>query len=79
MLDVLRNPPPVTVSITWKAVRVEVPDTDRTVLIFYPEDEEEPVGLGWYDAEDECFYSVDGFRLGMVTWWADKPAGPGIA
>lgn len=77
MLDVMRKPPEVVVPTTWIATRVRVPDTDRTVLIYTPEDEEDPVWMGWWDAEEECFIeSSSGAALGMVTWWAEKPAAP---
>lgn len=61
MLDVMRKPPPVVVPMTWIATRVRVPDTDRTVMIYVPEDEDDP---------------SSGARLGMVTWWGEKPARP---
>lgn len=77
MLDVMRKPPPVVVPVTWIATRVRVPDTNRTVLIYTPEDEDDPVWMGWWDADEECFLdSSSAMNAGMVTWWAEKPAAP---
>lgn len=77
MLDVMRKPPPVTVQVDWIATRVCVPDTDRTVMIYTPDDEDDPVWMGWWSTADECFKSAEsGVPIGMVTWWAEKPAAP---
>lgn len=76
MLDVMKTPPPVSEQITWKASRVEMPDDGTTVLIYAPEDEEEPVWLGWWDGAADTWMTAEGFPIGMVTWWADVPAGP---
>ena len=76
MLDVMKRPPPVIEQITWKAARVEMPDDSITVLIYHPDDEDDPVWMGWYDSATDTWLSQEGAPLGMVTWWAHKPAGP---
>lgn len=85
MLDVMRNPPPVTVQVTWHASRVRMPDTARTVQIYCPEQAtEDDTGVceGYYDPDADEWCSVEGYPLGrsQVTWWAEKtqaPAEPG--
>lgn len=76
MLDVMKNPPPVTVSATWTACRVEHPNDARTVQTYCPDDTEDPVWLGYWDAQADSWYSVEGFPLAMVTWWAEKTPAP---
>jgi hypothetical protein len=76
MLDVMKNPPPVIEAITWKASRVEMPDDGITVLIHTPEDDGEPVWLGWWDGGADTWMTAEGFPVNTVTWWADVPAGP---
>lgn len=75
MLDVMKRPPRVAETIEWRACRVELPDADTTVHVFMPGDDE-PVWLGYFDDEDGEWKSVDGFTIGMVTWWAPMLAGP---
>ena len=76
MLDVMKKPPPVTETITWTASRVQMPDDAETLLMFCPEDEDEPVHEGWFDSANDQWLNIEGFPVGMVTWWAKKLAGP---
>lgn len=77
MIDVMRNPPPVLVPVAWIATRVRKPDTDRAVMIYTPDDEDDPVWMGWWDAEHGCWHdSSSGGWIDMVTWWAEKPVAP---
>lgn len=73
--DIMRNPPFITDYTTWRATRQGLPDSDTTVHIFVPDDEAEPVWLGYY-GEDE-WHDVSGTPLGdRVTWWAPMLDGP---
>lgn len=77
MLDVMRNPPPVLTGVQWTACRVRKPDADRTVLMYHPELDDEPVGVGWWDGE-VWRAAESGGSLGSdcVQWWADYPEPP---
>ena len=76
MLDVMKNPPQVIEHITWTASRVQMPDDGKPVLMLCIEDEEDPVWEGWWDSASDRWLNTEGYPVGMVTWWADKPAGP---
>ena len=60
--------------ITWHEVAEQLPDTERTVLVYAP-DFDEPVWLGWYDGV--YWFGVDGveFEDGTVKRWAELPSG----
>lgn len=61
-------------SIIWKAVGIDMPDADETVMIFHPA-ENEPVWMGYYDGAR--WVSVDGMPIGTaVSHWATMPEGP---
>jgi hypothetical protein len=68
--------PPVPETIIWIASHVRIPETDRLVLIYTPEDQDDPVSEGWWDCATDSWFIVSGFPVGMVTWWAEKPKGP---
>lgn len=58
----------------WKSVADEMPDSDDTVLIFSKE-ADEPVWLGYWDIENDCWRDVNAFPI-EVTHWAKMPEGP---
>lgn len=70
---------PVSEKIVWVPTRTKMPDADMTVLVFVPQtaaDTEDQVMEGFYGGEQ--WFGSDGWPLGeSVTWWADKPVGPG--
>ncbi len=77
MLDVMRQPPTVATNVRWIACRVQMPDADRTVLMYHPELEDDPVGLGWWDGETwRAAESGGELGTGCVHWWADMPDPP---
>jgi hypothetical protein len=65
---------PVAEIITWTPSKTQLPDDELTVLINTPK-LNEPVWLGYYEAD--CWYLIDGTALadGVVIAWADLPAG----
>lgn len=58
----------------WKTIADEMPDSDETVLVFSKE-ADEPVWLGYWDSENDCWRAVDGSKI-EVTHWAKMPEGP---
>lgn len=52
-----------------------LPDSDTTVLIRTP-DNEDPVWFGYLDRDK--WMTVEGFRAGRVTHWAEFPSGPEV-
>lgn len=73
--DIMRDPPFITDYTTWRATRQGEPDADTTVHIYVPDDQAEPVWLGYFDGEQ--WYDVSGLPLGdRVTWWAPMLDGP---
>lgn len=65
-------------SITWIPVADELPDSDQTVLLNMPGDDE-PVWLGWWSGEEWYFVDAtladDCEGTPRVTAWAHMPAG----
>lgn len=51
-----------------------MPDADQTVLVYVPDDENEPVGMGHTDGE--AWFSLEGFEIGPVTHWMQLPDPP---
>ncbi|MCC7082198.1 MAG: hypothetical protein IT530_16115 [Burkholderiales bacterium] len=68
------GPPRWSETIEWRSAARELPDSDIVVLVGCP-DEDEPVWLGWFDAADNRWVSVNADEI-EVTWWADVPIGP---
>ena len=63
-----------TVQVEWKAVRDEMPDDDRTVLIYNP-DWIEPVWMGYFDGEN--WRQADAMQcVSDPTHWAEFPDTP---
>jgi len=67
------EPPRWSEIIEWRSVEHELPDSDMVVLVNCPQ-EDEPVWLGWYDAAENRWVSVNADEI-KVTWWADVPIG----
>ena len=68
-------------TLTWLPATEHMPDDDITVLLAMdPARAGEPVWLGWCDA-GTWHDATTGRTLpsGVVTHWADMPAGPGAA
>ena len=61
-------------AVQWRCAANDPPDSDTTVLVYMPNGEE-PVWLGFRDAEG--WVSIDGvaFLEGAVTAWAPMPRG----
>lgn len=61
--------------IEWLDVNESLPDDGMTVLLYHPT-LNEPVWLGYLN--QHFFYDVQGDQHpnGVVTHWADMPAGP---
>ena len=69
----------VVEEIFWIPVEDELPDTDRTVLVFGGE--LETVWLGWYErakegAELGVWRDVSADVIAGITHWAEVPEGP---
>lgn len=64
----------ITEPIQWVDSQQQLPDDTATVLINHPS-EDEPVWLGYHEADQ--WYWVDGQQIphGWVTHWADLPFG----
>ena len=62
--------------ITWIACADELPDDSTTVLIRML-DSDERVWLG-YLYGDGGWMTVEGFKAGRVSHWAEMPAGPEV-
>lgn len=69
-------------SIAWRGVHIEVPDTNRTVLVYGPQlelddsgelDADKHVWLGWYERGE--WFDVSALPLAGVTDWAEMPTG----
>jgi hypothetical protein len=56
----------------WKSVTAEMPDSDITVLVHHP-DNDEPVWIGFHDGKN--WRSVEAGRI-RVSHWRDMPAPP---
>ena len=65
----------VTESIKWINAAIQMPDDDRTVLV-YSEHESEPVWFGY--VSEGVWHFADGFKRSPLgfTFWADMPVGP---
>lgn len=61
--------------LQWRRCAEELPDSDTTVMVFAP-DNDEPVWLGWYDADTEEWREIGAGALPSVTHWTDIPRGP---
>jgi Protein of unknown function (DUF551) len=68
----------VVEEIFWISVEDELPDTDRTVMVFGGE--LESTWLGWYecakDAERGVWRDVSADVITNITHWAEVPQGP---
>lgn len=61
--------------IAWRGVHVELPGSDRTVLLHMPQ-ADAPVWLGWYDAKERGWRLVDAtLAPAEVAYWAELPKG----
>lgn len=69
-------------SIAWRGVHIEVPDTNRTVLVYGPQLKLDDPGrdgpdmhvwLGWYESGE--WFDVSALTLAGVTDWAEMPTG----
>lgn len=60
------------IASNWKPVTEELPDSDLTVLVHHPE-EDEPVGTGHHDGDR--WRSSDLTRI-SVTHWMPMPEPP---
>ncbi len=61
--------------VEWKSVAVEMPDTDTTVLV-HSTTANEPVWLGFWDSEHQCWREVSAEIVENVTHWAHLPEPP---
>lgn len=65
----------VTESIKWINAAIQLPDDDRTVLV-YSEHESEPVWFGY--VSEGVWHFADGFKRSPLgfTFWSEMPKGP---
>lgn len=61
-------------TITWISVSYRLPDDDCTVLVKTPQCDE-PVWLGWHDAEGWRSVDAAPYDEGDVVAWAAMPSG----
>lgn len=68
--------PVMTETVRWHAVTMELPDTNRTVLVRSKHLGDVPVFLGWY--QEGSWFGVDAteYTKGGVIAWAEIPRGP---
>lgn len=60
----------VSEAIQWRDVSAHRPDHDELVLLWCP-GADEPLGMGWLDAEKDIWRSSEGVNLNaLVTHWA---------
>jgi hypothetical protein len=63
---------------SWISTEIGKPDSDTTVLVCSP-GADEPVWLGYWDSENDCWREVDGLRYETkVTHWMQLPNPPEV-
>jgi hypothetical protein len=66
-------------ALLWVDCAQELPDDDRTVLMFRPSADSEPVWPGYRSGEE--WIAIGGSVMDSMFWpthWADMPEGPGL-